>query len=81
MRSKWKLPFKLEPRKIQKWKIKKRNESIYPLDIGQTYMIYNGFSYHEVQINKEMLGRKFGEFVLTKKISKHEKRNNNKRGH
>jgi small subunit ribosomal protein S19 len=43
-----------------------RNLRITPFYLGQTFKIYNGKSFVELQITEGMVGHKFGEFVFTR---------------
>jgi ribosomal protein S19 len=45
---------------------RKRNDRIEPLDIDKVYRIHNGNSYKELKVTSNHVGRKFGEFVMTK---------------
>ncbi len=52
---------------------RKRNDRIEPLDIDKVYRIHNGNSYKELKVTSNHVGRKFGEFVMTKVPAKWKK--------
>lgn len=52
-------------------KLYSRRSTIYPEDVGATYLVYNGKSFIPVYIVENMVGHKFGEFSLTRKLPKH----------
>lgn len=41
--------------------------------IGKTIQVYNGKEFIKFIVSEEMLGHRFGEFSLTRKIAKHTK--------
>ena len=43
-----------------------RNSSIIPKFIEQTFRIHNGKTFKEINVTKDMLGHKFGEFFKTR---------------
>nr|YP_009317751.1 ribosomal protein S19 [Navicula ramosissima]AOY40413.1 ribosomal protein S19 [Navicula ramosissima] len=43
-----------------------RNSSIIPKFINQTFQVHNGKIYKEINVTKDMLGHKFGEFIKTR---------------
>jgi ribosomal protein S19 len=45
---------------------RKRNDIIKPLDVEKIFKIHTGNSYKELKITSNHVGRKFGEFVMTK---------------
>ncbi len=45
---------------------RRRNEIITPLDVEKVYKIHSGNNYKEIKITSNHVGRKFGEFVITK---------------
>ena len=52
----------------KKWiKIFNKNLVIMPQDIDLTFNVYNGQSFIQIKITKDMLGYKFGEFINTRK--------------
>lgn len=52
-------------------KTHKRNLVIVPQMVGMKIAIYNGKEFIPVEIMKEMLGHRFGEFSLTRNKVKH----------
>lgn len=44
-------------------------EIIQNSDVGKRIIIYNGKVNIRLNITKEMVGRKFGEFILTRKVN------------
>lgn len=85
-RSVWKGPHVSAAllRKIEKYKKSKeskqklntwsRGSVILPDFIGMHFNIYNGCRWVPVLITDEMIGHKFGEFALTRKVAKHKKK-------
>ena len=59
---------------IKTWR---RNSTIYPDYVGCTFLVYNGKGFMPVPVTENMVGRKLGEFALTRKLPKHsvQKRN------
>ncbi|RAL14037.1 mitochondrial 37S ribosomal protein uS19m [Aspergillus homomorphus CBS 101889] len=45
----------------------KRSATILPNFVGLKFSIHNGKTYHDLLITEEMVGRKLGEFVPTRK--------------
>jgi small subunit ribosomal protein S19 len=85
MRSVWKGPFidnnildeiyklyKSNKRKVP-IKIVSKNSVIFPSFVGLTFFISNGKKFTTLTINENMVGHKFGEFVVTKKYPIHKK--------
>jgi len=85
MRSVWKGPFidnnildeiyklyKSDKRKVP-IKIVSKNSVIFPSFVGLTFFISNGKKFSTLTINENMVGHKFGEFVVTKKYPIHKK--------
>jgi len=85
MRSVWKGPFidnnildeiyklyKSNKRKVP-IKIVSKNSVIFPSFVGLTFFISNGKKFLALTINENMVGHKFGEFVVTKKYPIHKK--------
>ena len=79
MRSVWKGPFidnnildeiyklyKSNKRKVP-IKLVSKNSVIFPSFVGLTFFISNGKKFSTLTINENMVGHKFGEFVVTKK--------------
>ena len=52
-------------------KTNKRNSFILPEYVGKIIYVYNGLTYKKVKITDAMVGTKFGQYVLTRKICKH----------
>lgn len=60
-------------------KIEKRNKVkthcremvILPQMVGKTIMVHKGNEYVTVEVTEEMLGKRLGEFALTRKVAKH----------
>lgn len=52
-------------------KITKRNSYILPEFTGKIIYVYNGLIYKKIKITENMVGTKFGQYVLTRKICKH----------
>jgi len=46
---------------------KSRASTIIPYFVGRTINIYNGKNFLKIQINENMVGKKLGEFVPTRK--------------
>lgn len=51
-----------------------RASSILPQFVGKTFLIHNGKSFVELQVQEMMIGHKFGEFALTRKKPTHKKK-------
>ena len=51
-------------------KTKNRSLKILPIHLGTTIQVYNGKSFINVFVQKEMLGCKLGEFSKTRKSFK-----------
>lgn len=45
-----------------------RAEPIQVEDIGMTYLVHTGKDFRRVKVTGQMVGHKYGEFVLTKKV-------------
>jgi len=60
-----------ELNKSNKIKTRSRSSIISKEIIGSTILVYNGKTYIPLRINKDILGYKLGEFVLTRKLGKH----------
>ena len=75
----WSLMKKVRDPELRKRQIKtwSRRSTIYPEFVGCTFLVYNGKSFLPVSIVENMIGRKLGEFALTRKLPKHavQKRN------
>jgi small subunit ribosomal protein S19 len=53
---------------IKSWS---RSSTIFPTFLGFNFEVYNGKKFISISIKKNMIGAKFGEFVLTRKPTKH----------
>jgi small subunit ribosomal protein S19 len=85
MRSVWKGPFiddkvlsevdKLQQsnKKKNPIKIVSKASVIFPSFIGLTFSVFNGKKFSNLIVNENMVGHKFGEFVVTKKYPIHKK--------
>ena len=86
MRSVWKGPFidnrvlneiyelhKTNKKKIP-IKIMTKSSVIFPSFVGLTFSIFNGKKFSTLTVNENMVGHKFGEFVVTKKHPVHKKK-------
>ena len=58
----------LRKRQIKTWS---RRSTIYPEFVGCTFLVYNGKGFMPVPVVENMVGRKLGEFALTRKLPKH----------
>ena len=71
MRSNWKIPFVshvLINRKVNSYfKTTNRNSTVIPQQIGQVFAIHNGKEYIEHSIHNRHVGKKLGEFKVTKR--------------
>lgn len=52
---------------------KKRNEIIQPGDVDSIFKVHSGSIWKELKITSNHVGRKFGEFVMTKVPAKWKK--------
>lgn len=52
-------------------KTTKRNSYILPEFNGKIIYVYNGLTYKKIKITENMVGTKFGQYVLTRKVCKH----------
>lgn len=69
-RPKWKGFFtnlKENDKKKYKSYILTKNSKIIPQFLNKTFEIFNGKEFYEIEVNQDMIGHKFGEFVLTRK--------------
>lgn len=58
----------LRKRQIKTWS---RRSTIYPIFVGCTFLVYNGKGFMPVNVSENMVGRKLGEFAMTRKLPKH----------
>lgn len=56
--------------------IYKKNKYIRLQDLNKKFLIYNGNNFQKLIISKDMVGYKFGEFVMTRKVVIFKKKNN-----
>ena len=49
-------------------RIFKKNLRISSSDINKKILIYNGKDFQKLIVLKDMVGRRFGEFVITRKV-------------
>jgi len=49
-------------------RIYKKNLHITFEDINKKFLIYNGKDFQKLVILKEMVGKRFGEFIITRKV-------------
>ena len=56
-----------------------RNSSIIPKFMEQTFKIHNGKTFKEINVTREMLGHKFGEFFKTRVEFEFKKKKNKKK--
>ena len=87
-RSIWKGPF-IAPQLLKKvnnmifnnkffqFKTWSRSSVILPHFVGLKLSIHNGKSFNQLFITERMVGKKIGEFVLTRKFSSHQSFKNN----
>jgi len=83
-RSKWKGPYVNEELLNQSLtesfsnsatiKTTSRNSEIIYNFVGLTFNVYNGKTFLKIEITKEMVGHKFGEFAFTKTHSPQKKK-------
>ena len=45
-----------------------RSEPIKIEDVGMTYLVHSGKEHRRVRVTAQMVGHKYGEFVLTRKV-------------
>jgi small subunit ribosomal protein S19 len=53
--------------------IRSRNSIIFPSCVGLIFNVYNGKKFTSLVIKKNMVGLKFGEFVITRKLKNFKK--------
>jgi len=54
--------------------IYKKNKYIQLQDLNRKFLIYNGKNFQKLIISKSMIGYKFGEFILTRKVVRFDKK-------
>ena len=69
----WSLMKKVRNSELRKRQIKtwSRRSTVYPEFVGCTFLVYNGKGFMPVLVVENMVGRKLGEFALTRKLPKH----------
>ena len=55
-----------------------RSSVITELLLGKLIYVYNGYTFYKLLINESMLGKKLGEFILSKKKVVFKKKKNKK---
>ena len=50
------------------YRIYKKNLYINSGDVNKKFLIYNGKNFQKLIILKEMIGKRFGEFIITRKV-------------
>jgi small subunit ribosomal protein S19 len=85
-RSKWKGPYvntEILENLIKSEKteslVASRNSKIIPKFLNLTFKVYNGKSFTELVVTKEMINHKFGEFVFTRSKFVFKKKNQKKK--
>jgi len=53
---------------MQTFLVYKKNKIITSIHLNKKFLIYNGKDFQKLIVSKDMLGYKFGEFVMTRKI-------------
>lgn len=53
---------------MQTFLVYKKNKIITSIHLNKKFLIYNGKDFQKLIVSKNMLGYKFGEFVMTRKI-------------
>ena len=48
---------------------------LHPKFVGYTFYLYNGKKYKSVLVSEDMIGRRIGEFILTRQPANHNKEN------
>ena len=78
MRSLWKGPFilgsildQIKNSNNSSFKIMSTASIIFPTFINLTFEVYNGKKFQLITVEQHMIGKKFGEFINTKKPVKH----------
>lgn len=69
----WSLLKKVRDNELRKRQIKtwSRRSTIYPEFVGCVFLVYNGKGFMPVSVVENMVGRKLGEFAMTRKLPKH----------
>lgn len=56
-----------------------RNSEVVPIFVGKTIEVHNGKSMKEIDVTKDMLGHKFGEFSFTRQNYEYKKKKKKKK--
>jgi len=59
--------------------VSNKSAFIFAQYLGFVFLVHNGQYWNAVTVKEPMIGRKFGEFVFTKKIAKFAKKNERRR--
>ena len=54
-------------------KLLSRSSMVFPSFVGLNFLVFNGLKFISLSINEQMVGHKFGEFIMTKKQASHKK--------
>jgi len=54
-------------------KLLSRSSTVFPSFVGLNFLVFNGLKFISLSINEQMVGHKFGEFIMTKKQANHKK--------
>jgi small subunit ribosomal protein S19 len=54
-------------------KLLSRSSMVFPSFVGLNFLVFNGLKFISLSINEQMVGHKFGEFIMTKKQVNHKK--------
>lgn len=73
-RAKWKGPYlddclikEIFNQDIHNFKTTSRKSTIVPAFVGRYLSIHNGKSFLKIKVTENMIGKKFGEFIPTRK--------------
>jgi small subunit ribosomal protein S19 len=55
-------------------KVWSKNSMIFPSFVGLNFEVYNGKQFILLNVKENMIGAKFGEFISTKKLAKHKRK-------
>ena len=56
-----------------------RSQTIHEIFIGILFFIHNGHKFKPVEITEEMVGKKFGDFSITRKVNHNIKKKKSKK--
>ena len=54
-------------------KLLSRSSMVFPSFVGLNFLVFNGLKFISLSINEQMVGHKFGEFIMTKKQASYKK--------